>query len=163
MIWDVLSTNFLIFLSLFLLILILKRIRTKWHHQSPHPNKIQPSKQPTHCLWRVEYNKAIKQSLFNVSFVCSNKAWLGCLVWAENALFEVMHMWCDSLQYIFVQCSPAPLASPASAVYLSWALWESSAWGILSSAVQLSLIIVMLDIRRATGVNLRPLCFCRTG
>lgn len=48
----------------------------------------------------VEYNKALEQSLFNVCSVCINKAWLGCLVWDESTLLQVMHMWCDSL-YLF--------------------------------------------------------------
>lgn len=85
-----------------------------------------------------------------------------CSVWDENALFEVMHMWYDSLCLCAVFPLP-PLASPASAVYLSRALWESSAWGILS-AVQLPLIILMLYIPEGWWESTQGhSAFCRPG
>lgn len=57
---------------------------------------------------------------------------LGCLFWVVNALFEVMHMWCDSLYLcaaLFTwaeHCGKAPHG--ASSAQLSSVLWLSSYW-----------------------------------
>lgn len=126
--------------NIFLFVFLLIRIRTKWNDQSPSPKQT-PAKQTLLRSWRVEYNKAVKQPLFRVCSVCSNKVWLCCSVWDESALFEVMHMQCDS------PCLWAVFLCPANAVYSSRALWKSSAWGVLCTAVQLALIFIMSDTR----------------
>lgn len=141
--------------------MFLIRIRTKWNNQSPSP-KQNPAKQTSLCLWRVEYNKAVKQPLFSVCSVCSNKVWLGCLVWDENTLFEVMHMQCDSPCLWAVFLCPSRFSCKSC-------LLEPSIVGKLGMGRPLHGCAACSDfhhagyVGRLTGVNSRPLCFCRTG